>query len=128
MNKPRCLSRALLGYSPFQYARYGGVTTCTWRGVLLIQPSHHQPLNTTSSFLWSSPQLRAYSEKQKKFSFNANPETSFLEFIGERQREYQQQRDTTMSSFYLDGTPDEVKNAKGLHLLTMNTPNGQGML
>jgi glutathione S-transferase len=26
------------------------------------------------------------------------------------------------SNFYLDGTPDEVKNAKGLHLLTMNTP------
>lgn len=22
-------------------------------------------------------------------------------------------------------TPDEVKNAKGLHLITMNTPNGQ---
>jgi hypothetical protein len=26
---------------------------------------------------------------------------------------------------YIDETPDEVKNAKGLHLLTMNTPNGQ---
>ncbi|KAM3084065.1 hypothetical protein ACMFMG_001827 [Clarireedia jacksonii] len=29
------------------------------------------------------------------------------------------------SSFYLEGTPDEVKNAKGLHLVTMSTPNGR---
>ncbi|KAM3158027.1 hypothetical protein ABEW05_001408 [Botrytis cinerea] len=29
------------------------------------------------------------------------------------------------SSFYLEGTPDEVKNAKGLHLVTMSTPNGK---
>ncbi|KAK3053214.1 hypothetical protein LTR09_005840 [Extremus antarcticus] len=31
------------------------------------------------------------------------------------------------SNFYLEGTPDDVKNAKGLHLLTMNTPNGQAV-
>ncbi|KAK5173498.1 uncharacterized protein LTR77_002179 [Saxophila tyrrhenica] len=31
------------------------------------------------------------------------------------------------SNFYLDGTPDDVKNAKGLHLLTQNTPNGQAV-
>ncbi|KAH9865988.1 hypothetical protein J1614_008552 [Plenodomus biglobosus] len=29
------------------------------------------------------------------------------------------------SSFYLDDTPAEVKNAKGLHLITMSTPNGK---
>jgi len=29
--------------------------------------------------------------------------------------------------FYTDETPDEVKNAKGLHLITMNTPNGQAV-
>ncbi|KAL8923883.1 MAG: hypothetical protein Q9208_004319 [Pyrenodesmia sp. 3 TL-2023] len=28
-------------------------------------------------------------------------------------------------NLYEDSTPDEVKNAKGLHLITMNTPNGQ---
>ncbi|MCJ1347570.1 hypothetical protein MMC31_005795 [Peltigera leucophlebia] len=28
-------------------------------------------------------------------------------------------------SIYGDTTPDEVKNAKGIHLLTTNTPNGQ---
>lgn len=28
---------------------------------------------------------------------------------------------------YTDETPAEVKNAKGLHLLTMNTPNGQAV-
>ena len=26
---------------------------------------------------------------------------------------------------YVDATPDDVKNAKGLHLITQNTPNGQ---
>jgi len=30
-------------------------------------------------------------------------------------------------SLYDNETPDEVKNAKGLHLLTMNTPNGQAV-
>lgn len=30
-------------------------------------------------------------------------------------------------SLYMDETPAEVKNAKGLHLLTMNTPNGQAV-
>lgn len=30
------------------------------------------------------------------------------------------------SNYYLDGTPDEVKNSKGMHLITQNTPNGQG--
>ncbi|KAI9680736.1 MAG: hypothetical protein M1817_004176 [Caeruleum heppii] len=29
------------------------------------------------------------------------------------------------SSLYINVTPEEVKNAKGLHLITMNTPNGQ---
>lgn len=28
---------------------------------------------------------------------------------------------------YTDETPEEVKNAKGLHLITMNTPNGQAV-
>ncbi|KAK9779843.1 putative GST N-terminal domain-containing protein [Seiridium cardinale] len=28
---------------------------------------------------------------------------------------------------YISETPDEVKNAKGLHLLTMSTPNGQAV-
>jgi len=28
---------------------------------------------------------------------------------------------------YTDETPAEVKNAKGLHLITMNTPNGQAV-
>ncbi|KAK3715304.1 hypothetical protein LTR37_007271 [Vermiconidia calcicola] len=30
-------------------------------------------------------------------------------------------------NLYTDETPDEVKNAKGLHLITMNTPNGQAV-
>jgi len=30
-------------------------------------------------------------------------------------------------SVYGDDTPDDVKNAKGLHLITMNTPNGQAV-
>lgn len=32
-----------------------------------------------------------------------------------------------MSHLYIDETPAEVKDAKGLHLLTMNTPNGQAV-
>jgi len=31
------------------------------------------------------------------------------------------------NNLYTDETPSEVKNAKGLHLLTMNTPNGQAV-
>ena len=31
------------------------------------------------------------------------------------------------ASVYDETTPAEVKNAKGLHLLTMNTPNGQAV-
>ena len=30
-----------------------------------------------------------------------------------------------MSHLFEGDTPDEVKNAKGLHLITMSTPNGQ---
>lgn len=30
-----------------------------------------------------------------------------------------------MSHLYIDETPAEVKNAKGLHLVTQSTPNGQ---
>ena len=32
---------------------------------------------------------------------------------------------SAMSGLFEDGTPSEVKNAKGLHLITQNTPNGQ---
>lgn len=32
-----------------------------------------------------------------------------------------------MAHIYTDETPADVKNAKGLHLLTMNTPNGQAV-
>lgn len=31
------------------------------------------------------------------------------------------------NKLYIDATPTEVKNAKGLHLITMNTPNGQAV-
>ena len=30
-----------------------------------------------------------------------------------------------MSGLFDNTTPSEVKDAKGLHLITMNTPNGQ---
>lgn len=65
------------------------------------------------------------------FKFDSNPETSFLERFGLRRKEYQHERGqakTVMAaSIYDDDTPPEVKNAKGLHLLTMNTPNGQAV-
>jgi hypothetical protein len=31
------------------------------------------------------------------------------------------------NNVYLEGTPESVKNAKGLHLVTQNTPNGQAV-
>lgn len=34
---------------------------------------------------------------------------------------------TKMSNLYGDDTPDDVKNAKGLHLITQSTPNGQAV-
>ena len=30
-------------------------------------------------------------------------------------------------NLYTDETPSDVKNAKGMHLITMNTPNGQAV-
>lgn len=32
---------------------------------------------------------------------------------------------TSRDSLYISETPDDVKNAKGLTLITQNTPNGQ---
>ena len=32
-----------------------------------------------------------------------------------------------MSHLYGDDTPDDVKNSKGWHLITQNTPNGQAV-
>jgi glutathione S-transferase len=31
------------------------------------------------------------------------------------------------SKIYGDDTPSEIKDAKGIHLITMNTPNGQAV-
>ena len=31
------------------------------------------------------------------------------------------------NTLYTDETPSDVKDAKGLHLITMNTPNGQAV-
>jgi glutathione S-transferase len=80
-----------------------------------------------SSFRHS--QARFFSEK--KFDFTENPEVPFLERIGLRRRQYkenQQKQAANMShNLYTDETPADVKNAKGLHLLTMSTPNGQAV-
>jgi hypothetical protein len=113
------------------HRNHGGVLR---GGLFRADKSRPRRPNTPSS-LFKPPldlslpqQKRSFS--QKKFTFTSNPETSFLERIGLRRREYQQERSeptaTMASNFYLDGTPDEVKNAKGLHLITMSTPNGQG--
>lgn len=120
------------------HARNSGAA-CNTRGALLIQ-SQQSPHYRYKSSLTSVPSqshfessrskhFRHYS--QKKFDFNSNPETSFLERVGLRRKAYQEAHNQTptsvmASNYYLDGTPDEVKNAKGLHLITMNTPNGQG--
>lgn len=106
----------------------GGAGRGELRGALLIIPSPHHRLQNkavSSSIL----QTRFYSNK--KFDFTENPEVPFLERIGLRRQQYQQGQDqvkaATMSHLYTDETPAEVKNAKGLHLLTMSTPNGQAV-
>lgn len=111
---------------------YGGVPC---RVALLIRRSHHHPhalLRTLRTI-----QTRAFSARLRcssnKFTFESNPEVSFLERIGLRRKQYQQQHpqtkaaSVTMAPLYGDDTPDEVKNAKGIHLLTMSTPNGQAV-
>lgn len=134
----RWLTQNLAHIAPRSYR--GGAQGMSVGGVapLLIQRSSHHKTSSTASSLVGSPSFsiispahhrRCYS--QKKFSFESNSETSLLERIGSRRRDYQQGRSQSpaaamSSNFYLEGTPDEVKNSKGLHLLTMNTPNGQG--
>ncbi len=121
-------------------ARVHGGASCrsNVRGIFISnyhRTSHHSTSYRASLPVVSLPSqssafLQRHCFSQKKFNFNTNPETSFLERVGLRRRKYQEERSTAnmSSNFYLEGTPDDVKNAKGLHLLTMNTPNGQGML
>ena len=137
MNQQQCQIGILTSAHVLRHARNGGALR--GRGDLLLMQhinSTPLPFNSSTTFAssrarfinsWTSPQLRRYS--QSRFNFNSNPETSFLERIGLRRKEYQKQRtpaSTPTMSYYLEDTPDEVKNAKGLYLLTMNTPNGQG--
>nr|POE63492.1 disulfide-bond oxidoreductase yfcg [Quercus suber] len=49
-----------------------------------------------------------------------------LSFVNHSRR-HQSTQGTMSSNLYIEQTPAEVKNAKGLHLLTMNTPNGQAV-
>ena len=103
-----------------QSSRHGARPELYYRNICNPSPTSSLPL---------SSQQRHYSN----FKFDSNPETSFLERIGLRKKQYQHERglsdsDANMAaSVYDDSTPAEVKNAKGLHLLTMNTPNGQAV-
>lgn len=95
---------------------------------------HHQCLqknNKAGPGVLYSPILQSRLYSQKKFDFRENPEVPFLERIGLRRKQYkqgeQEQKAAAMSNIYIDDTPAEVKNAKGIHLLTMSTPNGQAV-
>jgi hypothetical protein len=105
------------------------------RGAALLRGrSHHQCLQndlTGTAAVFIRPSIyhrRLYSQK---FDFRENPEVPFLERIGLRRRKYKEnkQREAAAMShnLYTDETPAEVKNAKGIHLLTMSTPNGQAV-
>ena len=111
---------------------HGGVTARQLRGALLIHRSHHQRPQIIKYPLLPHLQLQNRSYSDNKFNFDANPETSFLERIGLRRKQHKPQEQTkklaAMSShLYTEETPDDVKNAKGLHLITMSTPNGQAV-
>ena len=114
----------------------GGAVAGELRGLrgLVRPPSHHQHNLVETAAVFSPSSLlhsQARSLSKKKFDFTENPEVPFLERIGLRRRQYretQQQQAASMSHhLYTDETPADVKNAKGLHLLTMNTPNGQAV-
>lgn len=45
----------------------------------------------------------------------------------EKQETQERLKAIMASHLYIDETPDEVKNAKGFHLITMSTPNGQAV-
>jgi glutathione S-transferase len=45
--------------------------------------------------------------------------------IQQLQAHFRSYSSSAMASFYTSETPDVVKNAKGIHLMTANTPNGQ---
>ena len=98
--------------------------------------SHHQALlrnnlKRTTALNNSSHSCPSRFYSQTKFDFRENPEVPFLERIGLRRKEYreikQEQKATMSHKLYTDETPDDVKNAKGIHLLTMSTPNGQAV-
>lgn len=61
----------------------------------------------------SLPRLTQISTQLKPFHIRQSRSLSIIPQI------------TTMSGLFDDTTPPEVKNAKGLHLITMSTPNGQ---
>ena len=133
MQWPKVPVNALVSAAAFKGANGGAATGELKRGVLLRFTSHHhqcvQNKRAAPGLIYPSFQTRLYS--QKKFDFRENPEVPFLERIGLRRRQHkqgeQEQKAATMSHLYTDETPAEVKNAKGIHLLTMSTPNGQAV-
>jgi hypothetical protein len=137
MQWPKLPVNALVSAAGFQGVRLGGAVAGELRGAfpcLLRFKSHHhqcwQNKRAAAGLIYPSIlQTRLYS--QKKFDFRENPEVPFLERIGLRRRQYKkgerEQKAATMSHLYTDETPAEVKNAKGIHLLTMSTPNGQAV-
>ena len=118
--------------SPFNYsARFLHHSHRGVRGSLLILTSHRHLPPAALPYINQAHPFSLSTKSLSKFSFDPNPETSFLERLGFRRKQYQRQHRqdevATMSHLYTDETPDEVKNAKGLHLITMNTPNGQAV-
>ena len=61
------------------------------------------------------------------YLINPTSSISFLSFLNPFKSSVQSQPSSSdvMTSLYGDDTPDSVKNAKGLHLVTQSTPNGQ---
>ena len=123
----RTLFNAVLLGQALRHSR-SGAAALQLRGGLQIQQWLQNNVNTSPQSIL--PSLRRFYSS--KFNFESNPETSFLERLGLRRKQYQQSHQQQVvgkmsNNLYQDDTPAEVKNAKGLHLISMNTPNGQAV-
>lgn len=78
------------------------------------------------SYLCRSPSTRALSRSIFRASL-ASIQPVFRNTPSFRQTQFLRNSSTMSDKLYISETPDEVKNAKGLHLITMNTPNGQAV-
>ncbi|RMX78032.1 hypothetical protein D0869_09407 [Hortaea werneckii] len=75
--------------------------------------------------MWAARSLS--SSLIRSYSLRSHPPLTFRKPVTWITRPFTTNAVKMAPQLYTDETPAEVKNAKGLHLLTMNTPNGQAV-